>query len=98
MSIKNQLECWEIIQCNRKDQCLFAGDKKMACWERVKEDDACSFHICIDCLVYVAKQKNSLLNEEEFSAILMHRKGKRTRRYECKCNQSPTLLESLYPD
>lgn len=96
MSIQNKLQCWEIIQCNRKDKCLLGGDQEKPCWERVKEDDACSFHICIDCLVYVAKQKNSTLSEEEFASILAHRKGKRTRRYECR--HSPTLLESLYPD
>lgn len=96
MSIQQELQCWEIIQCNRKEQCLSGADQTKPCWERVKEDAACSFHICIDCLVYVAKQKNSLLSEEEFSSILTHRQGNGTRRYEC--NHAPTLLESLYPD
>jgi hypothetical protein len=91
-----EMQCWEIIKCNRKKQCLSGGDQTKTCWERVKDDDACSFHICIDCLVYVAKQHNSLLSEEEFSSILAHREEKRTRRYEC--NQLPILLESLYPD
>jgi hypothetical protein len=62
--------CWEIVQCNRKDQCLLIADKKKPCWEVVKDDDACSFHICVDCVVYLVNQEASLLNAEEFYHVL----------------------------
>ncbi len=53
--------------------CPYTGGTKKACWEFVQEDAACSFHICIDCLVYLAKHEDSTLTEEEFSAIMRQR-------------------------
>ncbi len=39
----------------------------------VEEDDACSFHICVDCLVYLAKHEDTTLTEEEFCSIMEQR-------------------------
>ena len=83
MPKQSELPCWEIIQCNRKQTCLLEGDTKKACWELVETDAACSFHICVDCLVYLAKQKNSILSDEEFCSILAHRKKRGIRLHEC---------------
>jgi len=74
MSIRSEMPCWEIMQCNKKQICFFAGDDKIECWELVKENDPYSFHICADCLVYLAKHSDSILTEEEFCFILEQRK------------------------
>ncbi|MBU0663750.1 MAG: hypothetical protein KJ990_04310 [Proteobacteria bacterium] len=83
MFLQSELPCWEIIQCNRKQKCLLAGDVEKACWEMVEDDEACSFHICVDCLVYLVKQKDSPLSEEDFSSILKQRKVEGIREYKC---------------
>jgi len=84
MSKQSELPCWEIIQCNRKHKCLLAADEEKPCWEVVKEDRACSFHVCVDCLVYLAQQKNnSILSDEELYSILSQRKARGVRNYEC---------------
>lgn len=83
MSLQSELPCWEIIQCNRKHKCLLSCDAERACWELVKEDEACSFHVCVDCLVYLVKQKDSPLSEDEFHSILKQRRVKGIREYEC---------------
>jgi hypothetical protein len=71
---QSEMSCWEIIQCNKKDTCFCAGDKKKSCWEFVKEDNFCSFHICVECLVYLAKHEQSTLSEEKFRSIMKQRK------------------------
>jgi hypothetical protein len=75
MAIQSEMPCWEIMQCNKKQICFFAGDEKRECWELVQENDAHSFHICADCLVYQAKHPDSTLTEEEFCFIMEQRKN-----------------------
>ncbi|MDD3814571.1 MAG: hypothetical protein PHZ02_07985 [Desulfocapsaceae bacterium] len=84
MSLLSELPCWEITQCNRKEQCPRASDPERACWELVKDDKASSFHICVDCLVYLVKQKDTHLSEEVFSSILKRRRVAAGREYECR--------------
>jgi hypothetical protein len=88
MALQSELPCWEIIHCNRKQMCLLGGDTEKACWDLVKDDEACSFHICVDCLVYLAKQKDSPLSEEEFCSILEQRRVEGSRGYECSLAHS----------
>jgi hypothetical protein len=71
-----KLSCYEVIQCNRKQTCLLANDSEKPCWEVVKNDNACSFHICVDCLVYLAKQENPVFSEEDVYSILSKRKAR----------------------
>ena len=83
MSIQSELPCGEITLCNGKQKCLLAGEEKKVCWELVKDEVSCPFHICVDCLVYLSKQENSLFSEEEYCSILEQRKKKGIRQYEC---------------
>ena len=83
MSKQFGLQCWEIIQCNCKDKCLLAADEEKACWEVVEEDNACSFHICVDCLVYLVQQDDSIYSDEELSFILSQQKERGIRHHEC---------------
>ena len=76
MAEKRKLHCSEVIQCNRKSTCLLTSNSERPCWEAVKDDSACSFLICIDCLVYLAKQENPVFSEEEVYAILSKRKAR----------------------
>ena len=91
MHIKSALPCWEIIQCNKKDTCFYAEDNKKPCWEFVKEDKYCSFHICVDCLVYLAMHEQSILSEEKFYSIMRQRK-KQARKEGYKGNPSYALI------
>jgi len=75
MAVQSQMPCWEIIQCNNKATCLFTESNKKSCWEVIKEDEACSFHICIDCLVYRAKHEDSFITEKEFCSIMERRQN-----------------------
>ncbi len=76
MSRRSELPCGEIILCNGKQKCLLGGGEKKACWELIKDDVSCSFHICVDCLLYLSSQENSLFSEKEFCSILEQRKEK----------------------
>lgn len=88
MSIQSEMPCREIMQCNKKQRCLFAEGEKKECWELVQENDACSFHICVDCLVYLAKHPDSILTEEELRFILKQRKNSTQRKYEQKLQET----------
>ena len=92
--------CWDISQCKRKDQCLLVADEEKPCWEVVKDDNACSFHICADCLVYLAKQDDSIFSEEELCSILSKRQETGFRHYECKLayslRHSTTILNNMF--
>ena len=83
MSKQSELPCWKLIQCNQKQKCLLGGDEKKPCWEMVKEDSACSFNICVDCLVFLAKQDNSIITDEELCSILSKRHAKGIKQPEC---------------
>ncbi|GEM_PF-1325032 len=100
MSKQSELECWEIIQCNRKERCHPTQREAKACWEVVKADNASSFHICVDCLVYLAKQNDSIFSDEEFGLILSKRKEKEFHHYECKLayalRHSTAIMDGLY--
>jgi hypothetical protein len=80
-------------------------DEKKPCWELVRENNYCLFHICVDCLVYVAKHEDSILTEDEFCFIMEQRKNTIPMESEQKCSQRsfcpvPQLkntLKRLYP-
>jgi len=76
--------CWDIIQCKRKDLSLLITENEKQCWEVVKDDHACSFHICIDYLVYLVKHEASHISAEEFCSIQAQREEIGTRQYECQ--------------
>jgi len=84
MTKQSELQCWEIIQCNRKNKCRSYEGEEKECWQVIKDDNASSFHICVDCLVYLAKQKDSIFSDEELARILSKRQEKSFRHYECK--------------
>lgn len=75
MSVQSEMPCWEIIKCNKKETCPFAGNSKKQCWEMVGIDKACSTHVCVNCLVYLAKHKGSSITEKAFCSILERRQN-----------------------
>ena len=83
MSRPSELPCWEITLRSGQQKSLTGGEEIQPCWELVKNEITCAFHVCLDCLVYLAQQENSLLSEEEFCSILKQRKEKGIRQYEC---------------
>ena len=71
MALRSDWPCWEIMKCDSEQakQCLAAHSSK-PCWEVMRELDVCSFNICKDCLVYVAKQQDSIFSKDEIRSIM----------------------------
>ncbi|MDA3970324.1 MAG: hypothetical protein PF442_03135 [Desulfobulbaceae bacterium] len=65
-------QCWKITGCNKKDRCPAGQQEGKECWEIVQEMDdyRSSMKVCEDCLVYLSKEKNSVLSKDEIVAIL----------------------------
>ncbi len=76
--------CWDITECKRKDLSLLVTENEKQCWEVVKDDHACSFHICIACLVYLVKQEASHISDEGVCSIQAQREEIGARQYECQ--------------
>ncbi len=70
MSLRSEWPCWEIMKCNASQKCPAKEDSSKLCWELIEEVDKYSFNICRDCLVYVAKQKDSQFTKEEILSIM----------------------------
>lgn len=75
MSPETEWQCWKIIGCVNEN-CPARNQSNRTCWEIASEldDYRTAMNICRDCLVYLAKNKNSILSETEISEILT-RKG-----------------------
>jgi hypothetical protein len=61
------------MKCNESQKCPAKENPSRNCWELIEEVDKYSFNICIDCLVYVSKQKDSHFTEEEILSIMAKR-------------------------
>lgn len=70
MSLRSEWPCWEIMKCNASQKCPAKENSSKLCWELIEEVDKYSFNICRDCLVYVAKQKDSQFTKEELLSIM----------------------------
>jgi hypothetical protein len=91
MPAQSNTPCWEIIQCKKKEACThYTGKRKKACWDLVKEDDFCSFHICVDCLVYLAHNMNPTFSEEKYRSIMRRRKKIRALGYMSNASRAIT--------
>ncbi len=75
MTLKTDWPCWEIMKCNPEEakKCPAYKSEK-ACWEVMREIDTFSFNICRDCVVFMIKQTDSQLSQEEIRNI-MNQKG-----------------------
>jgi hypothetical protein len=58
------------MKCNDSQKCPAKENSSKLCWELIQEVDKYSFNICRDCLVYVAKQKDSQFTKEELLSIM----------------------------
>ncbi len=74
--IERDLNCWEIVQCERSEGCPARENPDRSCWEIAAEleDYRSAFHICKDCLVYLVKKEDSSFSEEEIDKILSSKK------------------------
>jgi hypothetical protein len=74
MTLIAEWRCWQIMQCDPESRCPAKECQAKECWEIIGSHDPCAFNICRDCLVYVAKMKDSSLTPEELIEIL-NKKG-----------------------
>ncbi len=70
MSLRSDWPCWEVMKCDEGQNCPAKENPSKLCWEIIKEVDSYSFNICSDCLVYVARQKDSKFTQEELLSIM----------------------------
>ncbi len=73
MTLISDWRCWQIMQCEPEARCSAKERPAEECWEVIGSHDPCSFNICRDCLVYVAKKKDAALSPAEIRSILMHK-------------------------
>ena len=64
--------CWKIMGCNPEQECAAKNHPETPCWEiaGALNDYRKVMNICVDCVVYVLKEENSVLNEREILNIL----------------------------
>jgi hypothetical protein len=72
----NDLSCWEIMQCKGTEDCPARLHPEKPCWEIAREldDYRSALKICQDCIVFLLKNGNIVLSDQEVRAI-MKRKG-----------------------
>jgi hypothetical protein len=69
------------MQCDPETRCPAKEIAGEECWDIMGSHNPCAFNICRDCLVYVAKKKDSSLSPEEVISILT-KKGLSSRKTE----------------
>lgn len=76
MSPLKKWSCWEIIKCDRSANCPVSRQEDLPCWEIAKEldDYRSALNICKDCIVFVSRQSDSVLSEEDIQNIMEKKK------------------------
>jgi len=72
MSLNSDWQCWEIMKCKGTENCPARKNPGRPCWEIAGElnDYRSAFNICQDCFVYLLKNGNTALSEQEFRTIV----------------------------
>lgn len=72
MAKDGDMPCWEITQCGRTEECIVCKEPGKECWELASKlnDYRSNLNVCSDCIVFLAKQKDSALPAEEIQSIL----------------------------
>lgn len=75
MSDKNGWFCWDIMQCQKTSNCPAGRNPGTPCWEIASQlnDYRSSMNVCEDCIVFVSKQEDTVLAEQELKDILKQR-------------------------
>ena len=97
MGSQSDLHCWEIMKCDKSENCPAKKNPKKPCWEifREKDDDYRNFfHVCRDCIVHVLKADKSVLSIQEIKNIVDAKTNRRTSR---KPIRLPTSNRNVVP-
>ncbi|MGV1098292.1 hypothetical protein ACUUL3_02650 [Thiovibrio sp. JS02] len=73
MAKQNEWHCWEITRCGNQESCLARREAgARACWEVALDldDFRSGLNVCKDCIVYISKQRSSVLTSAEVQEIL----------------------------
>jgi hypothetical protein len=67
-------KCWEIMNCDNLN-CPARREPETPCWEIAKrvEDYRNVSNTCKDCIVYILKEKTSVLDKKELHLIIKQR-------------------------
>ncbi|MEJ2056575.1 MAG: hypothetical protein P8X39_01895 [Desulfofustis sp.] len=71
MSPYADLPCWVIMNCAQNKKCPAKENPLKNCWEIFSEFDMKAFHVCQDCIVYLSRQKTSVLSSQEMKQIMI---------------------------
>ncbi len=71
----SKLPCWDIMNCNPDKICPARQNTEKPCWEIAEEFDDYrkAFNVCVDCIVYLLKNGNSVLSEKEINILVKQR-------------------------
>lgn len=86
MALQCDWPCWEIMNCKDSDECLARFRQDTPCWEIAKEmcDYRHIMQICVDCIVYMLKGKNTVLSKNEIQSIMVQKANCVLTRDECQ--------------
>lgn len=75
MGEKCNWPCWKIMGCDPAQKCPAKSEPEKPCWEiaGALNDYRSVMNICTDCIVYMLKAENSVLDEQERKTILDHK-------------------------
>ena len=71
MSPFSQLPCWIIMNCAEDKECPAKLNPHKNCWELFRDVDVSAFNICQDCLVFISRQENSVVSNQEMEQIMI---------------------------
>ena len=70
MSPFSDLPCWVIMNCAEDRKCPAKENSSQNCWEIFSEVDKRAFNICQDCIVFLSRQKISVISSAEMEQIM----------------------------
>lgn len=73
MSPFADLPCWVIMNCAADKKCPAKEDPSRDCWEIFSEVDKRTFNICQDCIVFLSRQKISVISRTEMEQIMSNK-------------------------
>lgn len=68
----NEWPCWRLMGCDNKESCPALQAPEKSCWQVASEldDYRSAFKICQDCIVFMLKNNESSLSEQEVHTIM----------------------------
>ena len=73
MGSRSNVDCWEIMGCDKSENCPARRKSAKPCWEiaaEIDDDYRKYFNICRDCIVHVLNTNSSVLSDRQIKKIV----------------------------